>query len=119
MTHKRIIDNSRVELGSTLREVASDFKQLSIATGYWDLPGTREILPAVEGYEAIRLLIGQEPLSPRNAKNLKIEVPEPGFPDQDFAFDLTQFNDDDLRATLVVIKRLIAAAPERFDNLQS
>lgn len=108
MTHKRIIDNSRVELGSTLREVASDFKQLSIATGYWDLPGTREILPAVEGYETIRLLIGQEPLSPRNAKTLKIEVPEPGFPDQDFAFDLTQINDDDLRATVVAIKRLIA-----------
>ncbi|MCF8783412.1 phospholipase D-like domain-containing protein [Rhodococcus ruber] len=108
MTHKRIIDNSRVVLANTLREVARDFKHLSIATGYWDLPGTQEILDAVEDYEKIRLLIGQEPLSPRNAKHLKIEVPEPGFPDQDFELDLTKFNDDDLRATVVAIKQLIA-----------
>lgn len=108
VTHKRIIDNSRVELAATLREVAGDFNHLSIATGYWDLPGTREILPAIEGFERIRLLIGQEPLSPRNAKRLKIQVPDPGFPDEDFTFDLTQFNDDALRSTVVAIKQLIA-----------
>ena len=108
MPHNRIIDNSRVELASTLRNVARDFKHLSIATGYWDLPGTQEILDAVKDYEKIRLLIGQEPLSPRNKRNLKIEVPEPGFPDQDFTSDLTQFNDDELRGTVVAIKRLIA-----------
>ena len=108
MAHKRIIDNSRVELASTLREVAKDFKHLSIATGYWDLPGTQMILDSVNGYEKIRLLIGQEPLSPRNTKQLKIEVPEPGFPDEDFALDLTQFNDDDSRNTVIAIKRLIA-----------
>ncbi len=109
MAHKRIIENSRVQLADTLREVAKDFKQLSIATGYWDLPGTQEILDAVKDYEGIRLLIGQEPLSPRNARSLKIEVPEPGFPDQDFTFDLTQLNDDGMRATVVAIKQLIAA----------
>lgn len=108
MSHKRVIDNSRVRLADTLREVAKDFKQLSIATGYWDLPGTQEILDSVKDYECIRLLIGQEPLSPRNAKNLKIQVPEPGFPDQDFTFDLTLLNDDDMRATVVAIKQLIA-----------
>jgi superfamily II DNA or RNA helicase len=108
VTHKQVIDNSRVQLADTLREVAKDFKQLSIATGYWDLPGTQEILDAVKDYEKIRLVIGQEPLSPRNAKNLKIEIPEPGFPDQDFTFDLTQLDDDDLRATVVAIKDLIA-----------
>jgi len=108
VAHNRIIDNSRVELASTLREVAKDFKHLSIATGYWDLPGTQLILNAVDGYEKIRLLIGQEPLSPRNAKQLRIEVPEPGFPEQDFAFDLTQLNDDELRNTIVEVKRLIA-----------
>ena len=107
MARKRIIDNHRVHLADTLREVAKDFKQLSIATGYWDLLGTHEILDAVEDYEHMRLLIGQEPLSPRNAKSLKIEVPEPGFPDQDFSFDLTQLNDDGTRATVVAIKQLI------------
>lgn len=68
----------------------------------------QEILDAVEDYHKIRLLIGQEPLSPRNAKSLKIDVPEPGFPDRDFTFDLAQLNDDDLRATVVAIKQLIA-----------
>lgn len=108
MAHKQIIDNGRVLLADSLRQVAKDFKQLSIATGYWDLPGTQEILGAVKDYEQIRLLIGQEPLSPRNARGLKIEVPEPGFPDQDFTFDLAQLNNDDLRATVVTIKQLIA-----------
>ncbi|GAB2722701.1 helicase-related protein [Arthrobacter bambusae] len=108
MRHKRVIDNGRVKLADSLREVAKDFKQLAIATGYWDLPGTQEILDAVKDYEKIRLLIGQEPLSPRNARSLKIEVPEPGFPDQDFTFDLTQLNDDNLRSIVVAIKQLIS-----------
>lgn len=108
MTHKRIIDNGRVQLADSLREVSKNFKQLSIATGYWDLPGTHEILNAVKDYEKIRLLIGQEPLSPRNARNLKIDVPEPGFPDKDFTSDLTELNDDTLRATVVAIKHLIS-----------
>ena len=108
MVQKRIIDNLRVSLAETLRIVSEDFKELSIATGYWDLPGTNEILDNIKGYDQIRLLIGQEPLSPRHAKSLKIDLPEPDFPEFDFTNDLSQLNDDELRDAVVTIKRLVS-----------
>lgn len=38
MSLPQIIDNERVRLLDTLRSVAPEYKHLSIATGYWDLP---------------------------------------------------------------------------------
>lgn len=108
MSAPRIIDNDRVELATTLRQVAKDHAYLSIATGYWDLPGTQEILDEIRGYEKIRLLIGQEPLIPRHANVLKVSSPEPSFPDQDFSYDLANLTDDSLRETLQDLKTLIA-----------
>ena len=44
----KLIDNSGSEfqLGNVLKELISDksYSQISIATGYWDLPGMVEIL---------------------------------------------------------------------------
>ena len=37
MTVPKIIDNERFRLLDVLKEVSGDFKDLSIATGYWDL----------------------------------------------------------------------------------
>ncbi|MDH6410401.1 ERCC4-related helicase [Aurantimicrobium minutum] len=108
MAHKRIIENNRVFLADVLRDVAPQFDELSIATGYWDLPGTQEILEAVKSYKKIRLLIGQEPLSPRNAKQLKIELPDPGFPEEDFAHDLEQLKDDSLRQVVLTLKEMVS-----------
>lgn len=108
MSYKHIIENDRVLLSETLRTVAQDFSEVSIASAYWDLSGTREILSSVESYEKIRLLLGQEPISPRNAALLNIQIPQPDFPDQDFSFDLQQLSSDEDRDTVIRIKQLIA-----------
>lgn len=59
--YPQFIDNKRKNLADTLREIAPNYKILRIATGYWDLPGTLEIIDALENYEKICLLIGQNP----------------------------------------------------------
>lgn len=105
--NKKIIDNNRVHLAEVLRRIAPAFKELSIATGYWDLPGTAEILEQIKDYDSIRLLIGQEPLSPRNAKLLKLDAPDPIYPNADFAYDLANIENDDLRQTLLKVKELV------------
>ena len=37
MNIPKIIDNERFRLLDVLKDVSGDFKDLSIATGYWDL----------------------------------------------------------------------------------
>lgn len=70
--YPQFIDNKRKNLADTLREIAPNYKILRIATGYWDLPGTLEIIDALENYEKICLLIGQEPLAPHLQRNYNI-----------------------------------------------
>ena len=66
----RLIDNSidEYQLGSILKELVADkaYTQISIATGYWDLPGMVEIFAELEKYlerenTTFRLLLGEEP----------------------------------------------------------
>jgi len=65
MDFPKLIDNKRVSLADTLRKIAGGHRHLSIATGYWDLAGTLEIIDFLAEYESIRLLIGKEPLPNR------------------------------------------------------
>jgi len=88
MVLSKIIDNERKQLGDTLKELSKTHEHLSIATGYWDLPGTQIIFDEIKNYKSIRLLIGQEPLMPRYRKKLELETPEQDFPDKDVSFDL-------------------------------
>lgn len=90
MRNPKLIENKRVVLSDILRNNAPFHKHLSIATGYWDLAGTMEFLKEVSSYESIRLLIGQEPLSDRKQKSLKLDInnPEDLFPDTYFMNDL-------------------------------
>lgn len=88
MRLKKLIDNKRVTLADTLREIAPFHKCLSIATGYWDLPGTLEIINEIKDYDSIRVLIGKEPLSARNQRALNISDVETMFPDEDIKADL-------------------------------
>ena len=55
-----IVDNDRRQLGATLNEIAPTYEHLSIATGYWDLPGFAVVADSLAKYKSIRLLIGQE-----------------------------------------------------------
>lgn len=88
-----LIDNERVKLADILRKEAPKHKHLSIATGYWDLRGTTEIIDQIKNYDSIRLLIGSEPLSSRQ---IDIDNLYKDFPDDDFTKDLQDcvFNKD-------------------------
>jgi ERCC4-related helicase len=92
MKFHNLIDNNRIIFADELRAIASHYKHLSIATGYWDISGTLEILEEIREYESIRLLIGQEPLPHRLQSALKIdpETPESLFPDDNIMFDLIE-----------------------------
>lgn len=100
----QIIDNNRKTLLETFVDISGKHKELSIATGYWDLEGMRALLPELRKYEKIRLLIGREPLIPR----YQLQLPEEDYPDQDFKFDLTHIKpESELKNLVTEIKQWI------------
>lgn len=92
MNNPKLIDNGRCNLEDVLKSIINtrQFEDLSIATGYWDLPGMVNIIDGLKSFKRIRLLIGQEPLPNRIQKSLSFDTnnPEELFPDENFAFDL-------------------------------
>ncbi len=103
-TLPKIIDNDRKSFLDTFSEIASEYEELSVATGYWDLEGMRSILPHIGGHKKIRLLIGWEPLIPRH----QLSKPEVDYPDRDFKFDLSMIApESDLKNVVTEIKELI------------
>ncbi len=92
----KLIDNSSNEyqLGSVLKALIADksYSQISIATGYWDLPGMVEILPELSLFLArenitFRLLLGEEP----SVKAYQVKNPaqqDPDFPEKYLKNDL-------------------------------
>lgn len=68
MTIPKIIDNERFHLLDVLKEVSGDFKDLSIATGYWDLKAMLALKDELEKFDKVRILIGREPrfLAPKS-----------------------------------------------------
>ena len=103
-----IIDNNRKKLGDTLKELCKTSDHLSIATGYWDLPGTLEIIDDLKNYKSIRLIIGQEPMAPRFAKSLDLNEPEAIFPELDFAADASRLDQNqEYRKLVTDLKNLI------------
>lgn len=101
----RIIDNHRSVLFDAFQQVAPQHEHLSIATGYWDLPGTQMVFDYIKNYKKIRLLIGREPLIPRHQQH----QPEPDYPDKDFFDDLERMQPSpELKELVGSIKELIA-----------
>ena len=113
--YHQFIDNTRVSLADTLRRIAPNYKTLSIATGYWDLAGTMEIIDQLEGYESIRLLIGKEPLTHRLQEKYHVDMnaPENLFPDVDIKHDL-EFgsNSEEINALRETVKKLMRMIEE-------
>jgi len=100
----KIIDNNRKSLLESIVQIAPSHTQLSIATGYWDLKGTKLVFDHIKNYKNIRLLIGREPLIPRH----KQSEPEPDYPDKDFFYDLEQMQPTiELRELVQSIKKMI------------
>jgi len=107
------IDNSRINLADVLNELAPNYKDLSIATGYWDLKGTLQIIDKLEDYETFRLLIGKEPIADRYQQQYQLDIdsPENLFPESDIKHDLQSYNSDELinnlRETVSKLVKLI------------
>jgi ERCC4-related helicase len=92
----KLIDNSSNEyqLGSVLKVLIYDksYSQISIATGYWDLPGMVEILPELSQFLereniSFRLLLGEEP-SVKAYQVKKSAIQDPDFPEKYLKKDL-------------------------------
>jgi hypothetical protein len=84
MTVPKIIDNERFKLLDVLKDVSGDFKDLSIATGYWDLKAMNALKDELDKFDKIRILIGREPQIPR----AQVVPPEEDFPAHDIEIDL-------------------------------
>lgn len=92
----KLIDNSSTDfqLGTVLKELLCDdsYSEISIATGYWDLPGMVEILPELNQFlerpnTMLRLLLGEEP----SVKAYQVKNPakqDPDFPEKYLKKDL-------------------------------
>lgn len=110
MRYPQFIDNNRRDLATTLRTISTDYEYLSIATGYWDLPGTLEIIDEIENYKNVRILIGQEPLAYKYQKSFKVDLdaPENVFPDADIKKDLEdEGNDKEIDKLRYTLKKLV------------
>ena len=99
-----LIDNQRYSILQFFRDNANKYNNICIATGYIDLPALNNILPLIQHYKSIRILIGQEPLIRRYKK----ETIESDFPKFDIANDLEELAIDIKYAhTIEQIKTLI------------
>jgi ERCC4-related helicase len=94
----KLIDNSSNEfqLGNVLKELIADtaYSEISIATGYWDLPGMVEIYDELNSFlirenTSLRLLLGEEP----SVKAYQVKNPakqDPDFPEKYLKKDLEE-----------------------------
>lgn len=104
----RIIDNKRAQLATVLQNIAPSHKHLSIATGYWDLPGLQLLFESVKNYDSIRLLIGQEPLPPQYAPKLDLQSLDETFPELQMVDNLQRLeHSNELRSLVAELKKLI------------
>ena len=93
MNNPKIIDNSepQFQLKTYLTNLlcSGDYTELSVATGYWDLPGMLELLPTLESFLSnnalarIRFLIGEEP-------KVRINQLDKSFPERYIKDDLRE-----------------------------
>lgn len=104
----KIVDNQRVKLVDTLLQHAPNFKKLSVATGYWDLPGFNLVKDALENYESVRIIIGQEPLPPSRVTNLDLNALDETFPEEQLKASLANLEQtEELRNAAKALKEWI------------
>lgn len=110
----QFIDNQRKDLKSVLKSLidSKDYEDLSIATGYWDLPGMIGLIDGLKRFKNIRLLIGAEPIPSRIQRSLNLFDDDAMFPDDNFKYDLEHAADDEfevdtLREVAKVLKQLM------------
>jgi ERCC4-related helicase len=105
--YPKIVDNNRIIFLDVFKKTAPNFKEISIATGYWDIEGMKIVLDSIQKYDKVRILIGREPLLKRDNKK-GIEQPEPDYPDQDFFDDLQRIDPSpELKKVVIEMKKMI------------
>lgn len=105
-----LLDNSeKYEMELYLHKVFSEgsYNHIMIATGYWDLPGTKLLYSDLKAFfEAggrLDLMIGQEP-ELRSYQTRPAGENEPQFPDFYIQRDVAQLNDDYLPVAELLLK---------------
>ncbi|MEB6339914.1 SNF2-related protein [Mammaliicoccus sciuri] len=113
--YPQFIDNKRKTLAETIRTIAPNYNVLRIATGYWDLPGTIEIINEIKNYKKIQLIIGQEPLSSHLQKKYNISFDESEmFPDTYVEADLENYgSSDEINKLRETVKELVNLIKEK------
>jgi ERCC4-related helicase len=94
MKMPKLIDNKRIILADLIKQQAVNHEELSIATGYWDLEGTLEIIESIKNFKKIRLIIGEEPMSPiqNYTATMNFELGKLTFPKDYIEFDLSDYS---------------------------
>lgn len=106
-----LIDNSAdFKLAEYLKEMLgkAEYNKLRIATGYWDLAGTRLILSELESFfergGKLYLLIGQEPQLRSYQMKQDLSPEERRFPDFYIKRDVNLLNEDYLPVVQMLLK---------------
>lgn len=123
----KLIDNSigEYQLGSILKELLADnsYSQVSVATGYWDLPGMVEIFSELEKYlgrenTTFRLLLGEEP----SIKSYQVKNPEkvdPNFPQKYLKKDLEDLElKPEFQQVIDLLTKYLEKKPNGLSKLQ-
>src|SRR5699024_7301772 len=103
------------KLSDVLNEIAPRYKDLSIATGYWDIEGTLAVIQEIKDYEHVRLLIGKEPIPHRLQTRFQLfeDDPEDIFPNQNIKYDLKRSsNRERLNALRDTVKEIVQMMKE-------
>ncbi|MBN1199676.1 MAG: DEAD/DEAH box helicase family protein [Bacteroidales bacterium] len=110
----KLIDNTRDEyqLGALLREclLNPSFSEISIASGYWDLPGMADLLPELDAFlsrpdTSFRLILGEEP-SVKAYQVRNPQQPDPDFPGKYLGKNLEEL---DLKEEYARVVRLLSS----------
>ena len=53
MNIPKIVDNNRRKFIDLIKQIAPKYDELSIATGYWDLPGTKLLINELKNLKKV------------------------------------------------------------------
>ena len=115
-----LIDNSdQFRLVNYLNELANDTKcnEICIATGYWDLKGTKllydALLPFFERGGKMRLLIGEEPTV--RSYQLQTDIPkEEKFPDFYIQRDVNQLTEEYAPVAQMLLRAIYSSEKDKL-----
>jgi ERCC4-related helicase len=120
----KLIDNTGDEfkLGSIIQEllISEDYQELSIASGYWDLPGMVAIYEELKTFLSrpdtkLRLLLGEEP----HVRSYQVKNPaklDPDFPEKFLKKDLEDLDlKEDFQKVADLLNKFISSENKKIE----